>query len=287
MLANIKTRIEAIVNNLEQLPAIPEVASKVISMVNDPDVSFKKVAEEISKNQSMTTNILKLCNSAYFGKGKEVTSIERAITILGLKEVKDIIMLVVAKPVLEKQVIGYDLAQGALWEQGLLVANLSKSISEMIKRKDISDVVFTGGIIHNVGKVVLALFVQSAFNEILDTVQTKDIPFDIAEKEVMGFNHQEVGERILTKWNFPPVLKAIVRYYQEPEISPKEFMMEVSIVHIANALSIMAGVGVGSDGLYHSIKSEAITVVGISNHDLEKLFAQIPEKLKEMRVLKL
>ena len=133
-------------------------------MVNNPDVSFKQVALEISKNQAMTANILKLCNSAFFSKGKEITSIDRAIVTLGLKEVKDIVLLVAAKPVLEKPVIGYDLAQGDLWKQGLAVATMSRDIALNKKRKEIADVVFTGGIIHNVGKVVIALYVQQAIH---------------------------------------------------------------------------------------------------------------------------
>jgi HD-like signal output (HDOD) protein len=167
---NIKQRIDTIIGNLDQLPNLPEVATKVINMVSNPDVSFKQVAQEIIKNQAMTANILKLCNSAYFSKGKEITSIDRAIVTLGLKEVKDIVLLVAAKPVLEKPVIGYDLGQGDLWKQGLAVASMSRDIALNKKKKEIADVVFTGGIIHNVGKVVIALYVQQAFKKILETV---------------------------------------------------------------------------------------------------------------------
>nr|MBP7604129.1 HDOD domain-containing protein [Spirochaetota bacterium] len=73
MHAHIQQRIQGIINNLDQLPSIPDVASKVLTMVNDPDISFKAIADEISKDQAITTNILKLCNSAYFSKGKEIS----------------------------------------------------------------------------------------------------------------------------------------------------------------------------------------------------------------------
>lgn len=285
MHTEIQKRIETIITNIEQLPSIPEVASKIINMVNNPDVSFKLVSDEISKDQTMTTNLLKLCNSAYYSKGKEITSIERAIVTLGLKEVKDIVMLVAAKPVLDKYVIGYDLAQGDLWKQGLVVASLSKKIALLKNRKDISDVVFTGGLIHNVGKLVLALFVQNTFKEIMETVQSKGVTFNIAEKEIMGFDHQEVGERILAKWNFPPVLKSIVRYYMEPQNSPAEHKFEVSVVHIANGLSLMAGIGIGSDGLFHELSKFATDKVGLSGKDLEDLFGKIPETMKTVKDL--
>ncbi|PKL41183.1 MAG: hypothetical protein CVV44_00670 [Spirochaetae bacterium HGW-Spirochaetae-1] len=282
---HIKQRIETIISNIDQLPSIPEVASKIINMVNDPNVSFKAIAEEISKDQSMTTNILKLCNSAFFSKGKEITSIDRAIVTLGLKEVKDIVMVVATKPVLDKFVIGYDLAKGDLWKHGLVVATVSKNIAMDVGRKDIADVVFTGGIIHNVGKVVLALFVQSTFKEIMADVETKSITFSQAERDIMGYSHQEVGEKILTKWQFPTVLKSIVRFYQDPEQAPKEHRAEVSIVHIANTLSLMAGIGIGSDGLYHQLNGAALEVLGIKEDILEKQFSRIPETIKQVRDL--
>lgn len=282
---HIKKRIEQIITTLDQLPSIPEVASKIINMVNDPDVSFKAIAEEISRDQAMTTNILKLCNSAYFNQGKEITSIDRAIVTLGLKEVKNIVMVVATKPVLDKFVIGYDLAKGDLWLQGLVVATVAKKIALMKKRKDIADVVFTGGIIHNVGKVVLAIFVQNTFKDILDTVQTKNIPFDEAEKDIMGFDHQEVGEKILAKWNFPPVLRSIVRFYNAPQSAPPEHALEVSMVHIGNIITTMAGIGVGADGLYHQINSFAIKKTGLSGEEMEDLYAHIPETVKQIRDL--
>ncbi len=282
---HIRQRIETIINNIDQLPSIPAVASKIIQMANDPNVSFKLIAEEISKDQSMTTNILKLCNSAYFSKGKEISSIDRAIVTLGLKEVKDIVMVVAAKPVLDKFVIGYDLAKGDLWKHGVVVANMAKNIAVKSGQKGIADVVFTGGIIHNVGKVVLALFVQSTYKDILEAVETKQLTFSEAEKEIMGFSHQEVGEKILDKWDFPPVLKSIVRYYQDPDSAPKEHLKEVSIVHLANILSLMAGVGVGSDGLYHQINETALKATGLSPEDMENFYSRVPEIMKQVKEL--
>jgi len=281
----IKKRIETVINNIDQLPSIPDVASKIINMVNDPDVSFKKVADEISKDQSMTTNILKLSNSAYFSKGKEITSIDRAIITLGLKEVKDIVIVLATKPVLDKPVIGYDLSKGDLWKQGLLVGTLSKKIALKKNRKDLADIVFTGGLIHNVGKLIMALYVQNTYKDIMYEVTTKNIPFDVAEKEIMGYNHQEIGEKILAKWNFPSVLRSIVRYYSNPADAPDENKFEVSLVHIANSLSLMAGIGIGSDGLYHEMNNKAIENVKINASELEYFFSIIPETMNELKDL--
>jgi len=194
---HIKQRILQIITNIDQLPSIPVVVTKIINMVNDPEIDFRKVAEEISKDQAITTDILRVCNSAYFSKGKEITSIDRAIVTLGIKEVKDIVVLTTAKQVLNKPVVGYDLEKGDLWKHNLVVAMLAKKIATDKKKRALADVVFTGGIIHDVGKTILALFVANTFKEILALTQEKQIAFNAAEREIMGFDHQEIGEKVL------------------------------------------------------------------------------------------
>ncbi len=280
---HIQQRIQSIIQNVEQLPSLPDVVSKIINMVNDPDVSFKHVADEIAKDQAITANILKLCNSAYFSKGKEISSIDRAIVILGLKEVKDIVVIATTKAVLNKVIVGYDLARGELWKHGVAVAMLAKKIATECNQKAIADIAFTGGIIHDVGKTVLALFVQSTFKEILNTVTEKSITFQEAEKVVMGFDHQQIGEQVAIKWKFPKVLQSIVRYHHEPMNAPDDHKMIVSIVHIANTLCLMAGIGIGSDGLYHELNYDAIKLLSLKDSELEKLFADIPELMMKAK----
>lgn len=280
---HIQQRIQSIIQNVEQLPSLPDVVSKIINMVNDPDVSFKHVADEIAKDQAITANILKLCNSAYFSKGKEISSIDRAIVILGLKEVKDIVVIATTKSVLNKVIVGYDLARGELWKHGVAVAMLAKKIATECNQKTIADIAFTGGIIHDVGKTVLALFVQSTFKDILNTVTEKSITFQEAEKVVMGFDHQQIGEQVAIKWKFPRVLQSIVRYHHEPMNAPDDHKMIVSIVHVANTLCLMAGIGIGSDGLYHELNYDAIKLLSLKDSELEKLFADIPELMMKAK----
>jgi HD-like signal output (HDOD) protein len=280
---HIQQRIQSIIQNVEQLPSLPDVVSKIINMVNDPDVSFKHVADEIAKDQAITANILKLCNSAYFSKGKEISSIDRAIVILGLKEVKDIVVLATTKSVLNRVIVGYDLARGELWRHGVAVAMLAKKIAIECNQKTIADIAFTGGIIHDVGKTVLALFVQSTFKDILNTVIEKSITFQEAEKLVMGFDHQQIGEQVAIKWKFPRVLQSIVRYHHEPMNAPDEHKIIVSIVHVANTLCLMAGIGIGSDGLYHELNYDAIKLLSLKDNELEKLFADIPELMMKAK----
>lgn len=282
---NIQQRIQQIISNIETLPSLPVVVTKIINMVNDPEVDFKKVADEISTDQAITADILRICNSAYYSKGKEITSVDRAIVTLGIKEVKDIVIVSTTKQVMNKPLVGYDLDKGELWRHNLVVAMTAKKMAIDRKKKQISDVLFTGGIIHDVGKTILALFVANTFKEIISTAQEKQIPFTEAEHLVMGFDHQEIGEKILEKWKFPEVLRAIVRYHHTPAQSPKEFKEVVSFLHVANTVCLMAGIGLGSDGLFHELNEEAVAITGYSPKELEDLFGQIPEIAKQAKTL--
>jgi putative nucleotidyltransferase with HDIG domain len=278
---HIKQRIEQVVNNLEALPSMPDVVTRIINMVNDPNVDFKNVAEEISKDQAITTNILKISNSAYFSKGKEITSVDKALVTLGLKEVKDIVVVAATKQLLDKPIIGYDLAKGDLWKHNIAVAMLSKQIALDKKKRSLSDVVFTGGIIHDVGKTVLALYVSTTFKDILNTSEEKQITFSQAEHEIMGFDHQEIGEKILTKWQFPEILQHIVRYHHDAEMAPDQSKEAVSIVHVANTICQMAGIGIGGDGLYYELSNKAIEAAGLNDKELQNYYARTPEIVKQ------
>jgi HD-like signal output (HDOD) protein len=280
---HIRKRIETIITNLDSLPSLPDVVSKIINMVNDPDVDFKQVASEISKDQLITTNVLKIANSAYFSKGKEIASIDKALVTLGMREVKDIIVVAATKQLLDKPIIGYDLPKGDLWLHNLAVAVLSKKIAMDKKKKVLADTVFTGSIIHDIGKTVLALYVASTFKDIMNTAVENQVTFSQAEHEIMGFDHQEIGERILMKWKFPEVLKAIVRFHHDPEQAPAEFAEAVSIVHIANTICQMAGVGIGGDGLYYELNGKAIEVTGLSDNELSHYYEIMPELVKQAK----
>lgn len=280
---HIKKRIESIVQNLDALPSLPDVVTKIINMVNDPNVDFKKVAEEIAKDQVITTNVLKIANSAYFSKGKEIASVDKALVTLGMKEVKDIIVVAATKKILDKPIVGYDLTKGELWKHNIAVAMLAKKIALDKKKRPLSDVVFTGGIIHDVGKTVLALYVASTFKDILETAANEQVTFSQAEHLIMGFDHQEIGEKILAKWQFPEVLKSIVRYHHDADDAPAEHAEAVAIVHVANTICQMAGVGIGGDGLYYELSGKAIEKAQLSDKELQGYYERIPELLKQAK----
>jgi len=280
---DIKQRIDTLLSNLTGLPSIPDVVTKIINMVNDPNVDFKRVASEIATDQSITTNVLKLANSAYYSKGKEIESVEKAIVTLGIREVKDIVVVASTKQILDRSVIGYDLAKGDLWKHNVAVAMLAKKIALDKKMRQVADIVFTGGIIHDVGKTVIAIFVAHTFAEILALVQSDGIPFPEAERRIMGYDHQEIGQFILKKWKFPEVLENIVRYHHNPSEAPEQSALQTSIVHVANIICQMAGIGIGGDGLYHTIDEAAVDRAGLTEKELEHYYETIPELLSQAR----
>jgi HD-like signal output (HDOD) protein len=101
----------------------------------------------------------------------------------------------------------------------------------------------------------------------------------------MGFDHQEIGEKVLEKWQFPEVLRAIVRYHHDPMMAPAAHREVVSFIHVANTICLMAGVGIGNDGLYHSLNEEAVNLIGYNSPELEALYAGVPEILAQAKAI--
>ena len=277
---HIKERIKTVIANLNALPSMPEVVTRIINMVNDPNVDFKLVADEISRDQAITTNILKIANSAYFSKGKEIASVEKALVTLGMKEVKDIVVVAATKQVLDKPIIGYDLAKGELWKHNVAVAMLAKKIAIDKKKKNLADLVFTGGIIHDVGKTMLAIYVANTFKDIIQSTVDNQITFAQAEQLLLGFDHQEIGQIILKKWQFPESLQNIVRYHHDADNAPQSDMEAVAIVHVANTICQMAGIGIGGDGLYYELSGKGIEATDMDDNELQHYYSITPELLK-------
>jgi putative nucleotidyltransferase with HDIG domain len=280
---HIKERIKTVITNLTALPSMPEVVTRIINMVNDPNVDFKVVAHEISQDQAITTNILKLANTAYVSKGNVISCIDTALVTQGMKEVKDIVVVAATKQILDKPIIGYDLPKGELWKHNVAVAMLAKRIALDKKKRNLADLVFTGGIIHDVGKTVLALYVASTFKDIIQSTIENQITFAQAEQQIMGFDHQEIGQIILKKWKFPEVLQNIVRYHHDTDNAPEADIEAVSIVHIANTICQMAGIGIGGDGLYYELSGKAIETAGLDDTELQYYYSLTPELLKQAR----
>ena len=276
-----KEQIDALLKDIKKLPQMSNVVVKILNLVNKKDVSINEVAAEISKDPSITASIIKLSNSAYYRASKPIKTVPESLMTLGLETVKEIVMLSASKAVLQKDLKGYQLEADEMWMHSLVVAELSGKIVNLKKLPVAKDLAFTSGLLHDIGKVILTQFFPLKVMEIRNELKNMETTFTEIEKKYFGYDHQEVGLKVLTYWNFPDELKEVVSYHHNPDLATK-FPLLTSIVHIANTITVISGIGIDIGGINQELSPFALKQTGISEKDLESIYTGIPEIQKQL-----
>ncbi|MCB1177524.1 MAG: HDOD domain-containing protein [Leptospiraceae bacterium] len=272
-----KDKVDALLKDVTKIPTMSNVVVKVMELVQDPAVSIPLLSKEISKDPSITASIIRMSNSAYYRASKPIRTVQEALMTLGIQTVKEIIVISASKTVLHKDLKGYQLEADEMWSHSLVVAELSAKIVNLKKIKEVpKDLAFTAGLLHDIGKVILTQFFPFKIIEIRDELKSMNTTFIELEKKHFGYNHQEVGYKVMEVWNFPDELKEVVAFHHEPQKSTK-FPLLSSIVHIANTIAIISGIGIDIGGINQELSSFALEKTKINDGDLERIYMEIPD----------
>jgi len=280
-----KEKIEEILKDPSKLPAMSHVVIRVMELLRDPAVSINQLATEISNDPTITASIIKLSNSAYYRASKPIRTVQEALMTLGIQTVKEMILVSASKAVLHKDLKGYSLDAEEVWVHSLIVGLLSSKIVEHKKIDLPKDLAFTSGLLHDIGKVILTQFFPYHILDIRNELKNMTTTFTELEKKYFGYDHQEVGVQVLSAWNFPAELIEVVGHHHNPQ-NAKKFPLLASVVHIANTIAIISGIGIDIGGINHELSSFALQKTGINDSDLEMYYMQIPDLQKQIQDLR-
>lgn len=208
-------QLKEIIESIENLPPFPEVARRLLELAEAPDAGPNDTLDIIKYDQAITANCLKVCNSSYFGLSVKVFAIDQAVRLLGLQ---NIIKIVLANDNglsgYKEAYKGYGLNSGDLWRHSVGCATLSQILlCKTGLQKD--SVLFTGALLHDVGKLALGKYVDKNFEEIISLIKKKSLPFVKAEREILGIDHAEAGGIIAQMWDFPSSLTESIRNHHK------------------------------------------------------------------------
>jgi putative nucleotidyltransferase with HDIG domain len=275
--------IEKVLQGIQRLEPMPQVANKVMLLAQDAKSSMSKIADIITYDQVLTANLLKTCNSSYFGLPKKVDSVHQAIVYMGVNQVVDLVWMSGGADNLKKKQAGYDLEEGDLWRYSVSSALIARELAEKRKFEN-QHLIFTAALVKDIGKVVLSQHVADSFEKINVLVTKYDFSFREAEKAVIGIDHAELGAVAAEKWGFSPQMVEIIRNHHLPEESCT-YDAETSLVYLADTLCMMIGIGVGSDGLAYRFRREVVERLGFSDRDFQEVMAGFGEKLRKVEDL--
>jgi putative nucleotidyltransferase with HDIG domain len=257
-----------IIAKVEAFPSLPGATTKLVSLIDDPNAAVVEIEEILRMDPGLTANVLKLSNSAYFGFPSKIGSVHKAIILLGAKRLMQLVMTSCVNSVMNKSIPGYDLPPGEMWRHSIAVSVAAEGLIEELNVPE-ADEIFTAALLHDVGKLVLGEFVKDDIAKI-EKIVSKDVSFEVAEQAVLGIDHAEIGAKILESWGLPEEIVSAVRWHHDPDAADATSTL-IDIVHVANVLCLMIGIGVGREGLQYRPSPVVTKRLGIKSAHLEKV----------------
>lgn len=265
-------KLNYIVSKVDDMPVLPDRVKKIIALTEDPDSTIQDLEKEILKDQSLTSKILKLANSAYYGYPRKIDTVSQATILLGFQTIKSMALASTVSKMMTHELKGYALGKNDLWTQSQTCAIISRYIAKKVKFPN-PETAYIAGLLRDIGKTILNFYVEKEYHAIINKVEYEKISFLKAEEEILGFNHAQVGEKIAIKWNFPEELVEAIGLHHAPEKSTINPTL-VSIVHIADALTMIMGISIGADGLAYNFSPFALETLNLTPNDLDLLISQ-------------
>lgn len=228
--------LKSVISQIESLPVLPSVYAQVRKELQSQDASIYTIGDIISKDVAMTAKILQLVNSAFFGLPRHVSSPAQACALLGLDIVKGLVLsLGLFSQFDVDKCKGFSLE--ALWKHCLVTGAVAKALAkEENQERVLIDDAFIAGVLHDVGKLILAAFFEKSYTGAIMRAEEKQLTLWEAESEVFGTTHAAVGAYLMGLWGLPDSIVEALAFHHNPEDLPGDRFSPLLAVHIANAL---------------------------------------------------
>ncbi|UCZ55925.1 HDOD domain-containing protein [Desulfurispirillum indicum] len=231
--------LEELLQNINTLPPIPSLVIHVLELLDDKNSDTRLISDQLACDPALTASILAVCNSGYYSVRQEITSIQMAISYLGRNTIKRILITSLVSRYYQNLPKGYEAYPGQLWEHCIAVAIFAELLGEHSAQLN-RDTLFTVGLLHDVGKIVLNSLLHEEYQKVLEITRQNSRPFEEVERELFGFTHGEAGAYLLEKWKMPSVFIDVARHHCSPAPSHAP---EVHVVAAANTMARSMGLG--------------------------------------------
>jgi putative nucleotidyltransferase with HDIG domain len=280
-----KVNLDLVLAKLDHLPTLPTVAHKVGELVNDPDSSSQDIAEVMKQDQALSARVLALVNSAYYGVPGGVSEVRRAISYLGFNTVYQLVLTISIFDTLPK-VEGTEFSVQELWKHSLGVAIASESVARRLGHKSPEDL-FSAGLLHDIGKVVLAAFFTDVLEEVVRGATKDGVTFSEKERELRLPGHDDIGRRLAERWRLPAALSAGIGYHhlngQSRFRLPKHLHAVADMVALGDILCRRSGIGNAGDPVVPTPDSGLLERLNLTELALGKMQDDIPRAVERTK----
>lgn len=237
-----RKELEKLLAGAEALPPCPAVLGKVAEICRDPSSSARDLGNVIATDEALTSRLIKVVNSAYYGLRGTIATVTQAVVVLGYQEIKNMVYAVRAEDVFRDGGVDGGIDLEALWDHSLQVALLAREFSYRL-RYPIPEEVFVAGIVHDIGQVILNQLAGPDYRSFRERSHADGRDLAAAEEEEFGVSHAEIGRRLAARWNFPDALQAAVAGHHRLPEGEDGLSGVAPFVLVANRVAVARGRG--------------------------------------------
>lgn len=275
---------KTIKEKLRDLPSLPEVVTKVTEIVQDPKSSAAQLSKIISQDSGLTSRVLRMVNSAYYGFPKQISSIQHAITILGFTTIKSLVLSSsIFRIFAPKSGSSSSLDYKKFWKHSLLTAIASRSIYQKLFFQP-DENIFSAAILHDIGKIILDQYDHENYSLSLSAASDSLLSAQVleAEQKYCDVTHEYIGHFVAETWNLPEMLTDVIRYHHSPLESQNNERL-TTVVYLGNILShLLINYEVFS---INPFDSEILAHIGLNEDDLAEIFAELKQEAEQLKDL--
>jgi putative nucleotidyltransferase with HDIG domain len=257
-------QLNQVLSKIQSVPTLPASVMRVMQMVEDPLCSANELAQVIAADPAMAAKVLKLANSTYYGFRQKIATIPQAVTLLGFVTLKNALLSAAVFDLFRLNTTGFDMT--ALWKHSVATAAASRLLAKRLRYPN-AEKAFTAGLLHDIGKVMIARYLPMSLLSIAQAVHDHPVTIAAAEQQVVGMAHPEFGAWVLARWGLPPALVEAVEFHHAPAKAQHAFDL-AALVYLADILTHRASIGNGGDSLPRAADSQILEHFGLDESTL-------------------
>ncbi len=277
-------RVEEIIDDIAGLPTLPSILENLNKLMMNPDTSANDVAELIQKDPAITSKILRVVNSSFYGFPRRIKTITHAIVILGFNTVKSIVL---STSIFE--MFGEDEQEGGLfnhrefWRHSIGCGAAARVISQKTDLSTEGEEFFIAGLLHDLGKIVLDQHLEEEFGKVLNYTREHDCLIVEAEEEVLDITHAELAAWLFDEWNLSESIIECAQYHHHPSRA-SDHQEAASIVHLADLVARTLMIGNGGDQRIPEISDFAWNMLDIPIGSMDRIYAETEQEVENSKV---
>lgn len=264
------------------LAMLPETATRVLRMADDPYVTMSRLADVISTSPELCARILRIVNSAFYGFPGEVRSIQHATTLMGLESVRNVTIAASLTRMFQGRQLSTKFSPRDIWTHSLSVAAAARLLAVKVA-PGVADEAFLAGMLHDIGLMVELQLDRTKLATLLTLIESKG-GGDLlrAEESTFGASHQDFGAALLTAWNLPSTMSLTAQYHHRPHALPPAHRFMPTLVHVADRLVAACTPGFLLDDPSVEIDDEVLAVVRLPRDELSEVVEGLPAAIREI-----